>query len=407
MKKVMLVMLLMVGFSAHAQDVIVKKNGSTILSKVLEVNPDNVKYKKFSNQTGPAYTINKSEIMAINYENGEIDTFEDSQDSYTNRLVTVAADSRNKDIIQRYNKLYTPTKKVGTNNTPASCCFLIYGVSSSSLMSNEEVEITFEKNVSQDIPFKYDLAYHYYTICIKNKTNRPIYIDKGNCFRVDNSGGSLCYFDISEQTSVSQGNVHGASVGLGSVAGALGVGGVAGSLAGGIAIGGGKSLSSTTTYLEQRVITIPPHGSKNLTKEKWVQTKDGGFFSSDSWKRIEKAETFYFTLNGNDDKQYWWGPSEYAPSSIFGLKKKSINCGEVRTYNEMTSPWTRNYSICYSTDEFFSSYSILSLKLYVHEIIGSQTSGIKEDKCGDKKIEKYIDGVDESMIVGYHRINND
>lgn len=47
-------------YMASAQDVIVKKDGSTIVSKVLEVNTDNIKYKKFSNQNGPTYTISIS-----------------------------------------------------------------------------------------------------------------------------------------------------------------------------------------------------------------------------------------------------------------------------------------------------------------------------------------------------------
>ena len=33
-----------------AQDVVVKKDGSTILAKVLEVNQDNIRYKKYSNR---------------------------------------------------------------------------------------------------------------------------------------------------------------------------------------------------------------------------------------------------------------------------------------------------------------------------------------------------------------------
>jgi len=41
--------------AVFAQDVIVKKDGSTILAKVLEVNTDNIKYKKHSNQNGPTY----------------------------------------------------------------------------------------------------------------------------------------------------------------------------------------------------------------------------------------------------------------------------------------------------------------------------------------------------------------
>ena len=58
-----------------AQDVIVKKDGSTILAKVLEVNQSDVKYKKFDNLNGPTYSIRKSELQSINYQNGMKDVF--------------------------------------------------------------------------------------------------------------------------------------------------------------------------------------------------------------------------------------------------------------------------------------------------------------------------------------------
>lgn len=60
---------------SFAQDVIVKKDGSTILSKVTEVSDTQVKYKKHSNLDGPTYTVNVSDLQCINYENGTKDTF--------------------------------------------------------------------------------------------------------------------------------------------------------------------------------------------------------------------------------------------------------------------------------------------------------------------------------------------
>lgn len=60
---------------ASAQDVIVKKDGSTIESKVMEVGESEVKYKKYSNQNGPLYTISTRDLQCINYENGSKDTF--------------------------------------------------------------------------------------------------------------------------------------------------------------------------------------------------------------------------------------------------------------------------------------------------------------------------------------------
>lgn len=75
MKQLLVFLLLLCSASVSAQDVIVKMDGSTILSKVLEVGQEEIKYKRFDNQEGPTYTISKSELQAINYQNGAKDTF--------------------------------------------------------------------------------------------------------------------------------------------------------------------------------------------------------------------------------------------------------------------------------------------------------------------------------------------
>ena len=84
-------MLLICSANISAQDVIVKKDGSTIISKVLEVNIADIKYKKFSNLNGPTYTISKSDVMAINYKNGEKDVFNNntSQLYYTKNKLQI------------------------------------------------------------------------------------------------------------------------------------------------------------------------------------------------------------------------------------------------------------------------------------------------------------------------------
>ena len=75
MKQLLVLLFLLCSATIFAQDVIVKKDGSTILSKVLEVNQNEVKYKNYNNLNGPTYTISKSELQAINYRNGAKDTF--------------------------------------------------------------------------------------------------------------------------------------------------------------------------------------------------------------------------------------------------------------------------------------------------------------------------------------------
>lgn len=87
MKKILLFFMLLSATSAFAQDVIVKKDGSTILSRVIKITTTEVEYKKFSNLNGPTYTIAKTELQAINYENGEKETFGQQESSNSSQLV--------------------------------------------------------------------------------------------------------------------------------------------------------------------------------------------------------------------------------------------------------------------------------------------------------------------------------
>jgi hypothetical protein len=57
------------------QDVITKKTGDELKAKVLEVGQTEIKYKNFDNPDGPTYSISKSEVLLIRYENGSKDIF--------------------------------------------------------------------------------------------------------------------------------------------------------------------------------------------------------------------------------------------------------------------------------------------------------------------------------------------
>ena len=60
---------------SFSQDIIKQVNGSVVQSKILEVGQTEVKYKRFDNPDGPTYTILKSDIQNITYQNGTVDLF--------------------------------------------------------------------------------------------------------------------------------------------------------------------------------------------------------------------------------------------------------------------------------------------------------------------------------------------
>lgn len=74
------ILFFLISFSAFGQDIIYTNDGETIESKVTEIGKKEVRYKKFSNQSGPNYTISTSRINRIVYENGSVENFQESSD---------------------------------------------------------------------------------------------------------------------------------------------------------------------------------------------------------------------------------------------------------------------------------------------------------------------------------------
>lgn len=72
MKKLILLSLLL--FSVHigcnAQDVIVKKDGSTVLCRIIEVTSTEAVYKKWQSANDNNYVMNLADITSINYQDG-------------------------------------------------------------------------------------------------------------------------------------------------------------------------------------------------------------------------------------------------------------------------------------------------------------------------------------------------
>ena len=326
-----------------AQDLIVKNNGDEIKVKVLNVDEDKVSYKKWSNKNGPTYSLGTDKIFMIKYQNGEKDVFsakdngkkssvadKSSTDGVTGYVEKQPA-ANNAELIRKYNPdVKFNFKKGGT----AHRLLPVLAIEGSSILSNEDVEMNFVRKIVQTRRTRMALRYY---IEITNKTNNIIYIDKGNSFRIVNNVATPFY--DTKQISVSKGSGSGASVGLGAITGALGVGGVVGDIAGGVSVGSGTSSSVSTTYSQQRILAIPPHSSAYISEHKYDNYK------GNKWEKISEAEYYSFPFKG--------------------LKK-----GQSVEYAVDNSPCNYKYFITYSTYPDFSSYSSMKVNLYVKYMIG-------------------------------------
>lgn len=71
MKQFLILCLFLCSTSMFAQDVIVKKDGSTIVCRVVELTSSEIVYKKWSDLNGSNYVMNRRDASAINYQNGK------------------------------------------------------------------------------------------------------------------------------------------------------------------------------------------------------------------------------------------------------------------------------------------------------------------------------------------------
>ena len=83
MKKLLFLLMLLCPMIASAQDVIVKKDGSTVVCRVEKVSETDVTYKLWSDLKGSSFVMDKSLVSAINYEIGKKETFSETTSLYT------------------------------------------------------------------------------------------------------------------------------------------------------------------------------------------------------------------------------------------------------------------------------------------------------------------------------------
>lgn len=377
-KLLALAALCVAGSYASAQDLIVKKDGSVIQAKVTKIGTSEVEYKKWSNQDGPQYSIAVADILAINYQNGEKETFENASAGSSQAAKSEAdgqqsilqvkpedlspeAKAANDALIAKYNApveldiTKKQKKKIGKKTRSASA---IYGIKNNSIITNDDIEIGFVTGhlvqMKKTEPAKWiegnGILNQAILLRVRNKTNRTLYIDLGNSFFIS-MGQATCYY-VPSSTTTTHGASRGGSVNLGAVTGALGIGGVAGALANGINVGGGSTNSTTSTTYSQRVISLPPMSSVNLPPQ---------YFYGKEERTVTKGLL--------QDK--------YSTDNIMRIafpkdsEKGPMRFGDRYSYTGDNSPLQFSCVIAYSTDETCLSTKSITSFLYLRELIGT------------------------------------
>lgn len=373
--------------TVSAQDVIVKKDGSTIISKVLEINQSNVKYKKYSNQRGPIYTINKSDLLSINYENGEKETYENTSVSTflsnDNKQVfgdIAKPDAKNQSIINKYNNY---SARFAIDETPKKSKALywagILAVDTSSIMSSKYLEASLiqSKSCLMNGTWTHPWPFNgHYIIELKNKSNQTIYIDLGNTFRVDKNGKYKVYYDT-KQTTIGHNSGNGVSLNLGSVSNVLGISGPVGTIANGVTIGSEKGHSASTTYSKQRVVAIPPQATMIIEECDWEHVKGTALWKEENCVYKSYCEGFNYSR-----------------------LEHIIHKNETQSFNFDNSPCKYMYTITYSLNETFDKWEALRINVYARLLCGELK--IYHRDFGKIK-EKVINYTPYTIIIGGER----
>lgn len=359
----------MTAVCASAQDMIVKKDGTVIQAKVMKVGTSEVDYKKWSNQNGPQYSIAVADILAINYQNGEKETFDNvsaqpeaskpaaqptGMTQVTVETLSAEAKAANDAAIEKYNQIYDTDVNEVMKNGNAKGAFMRLGVAEGSVLENEDIAISiatgympYAGEFTPIMPYLCNVGIKF---MIQNKTNNTLYLDLGNTFYVS-MGQSFGYY-VPTSTTTTNSSSSGVGINAGAIAGAMGLGGVAGKLAGGINFGGGSTSGTAVTTFSQRVVAIAPGSTYNLAPQyifcNEPRSISPGFFCSYSrgWG-THYCKAVFSDENGGRMLNY-----------------------DLYSYSEQSSPLQLSFVTSYSKNEDFASSSSLRCGLYLMEMYG-------------------------------------
>ncbi|MCM1311020.1 MAG: hypothetical protein NC301_08375 [Bacteroides sp.] len=368
MKKLFIATLILTVSSliASAEDafsVIVLEDGSVINAEYVEVGPKTIFYQESESQ--PLNKIDISKVLIVKYANGEkwvpgqatLATPAAELDpeqvvhpvvNYSNAL----ANTSQKKMVSTENVTYLGKESTKEANTLA----LLFGPTDDSVIADEHLQLIVRRlpeSTSGNAMLRSVLnpfASPTLQVEITNRSDKTVYVDLANTFIVIN-GNAHRFFENTSTTSMVS-STSGASVNLGAVAGAMGIGGAAGRIASGISVGGGLGQATTTTVFAERIQAIPPHSTKILEGVQFPEYGDPSKTGTN------------FGMSGDG----YWKAKRYVYASA---KEDMLKCGQV-----VTSPGVmRNFpevffTLDYSLEEGLNNTAKLVAKYVPQRLIG-------------------------------------
>lgn len=377
MKNLVLIILMSCFIIPLNADIIVKKDGTQMSVYNVEESGKWILYTTDESPDSELKRIDINEVFGIKQGEGEMkmvgtsnNVLPESKKDISGNPVKIAAlpAAENADIINQYNtssfskirKEPNPKKyREGTVTT-------IWGIAKNSILKDNHIRISINEKGIRKFSNKLFCMTPGYAVTIENHSDEMVYVDLSNSFKILD-GESTPFYDGKIYTT-SQGSSRGASVGLGSVANALGVGGAVGTIANGVSVGGGNSKSLQVSESAQPVISIPPHGTTILPLEKKIEGKE-----------VYEVPDIY---SGGELKE------SSVEMGLYDFGVVDIDDESIR----------HRYLITYSTDPNFSTYVQLPIELFLRGVLGNTYWA----KSGQPNFE-----VGDNLIVGFGYVQKD
>ena len=368
--------------TATSQDIIVKNDGETMNVYDLKVGKKFITYRLTPG--GTSKRIGKAKVFSYQKKRSHSTTISDKKAAKTQKSVVeqptdttfihiqtpvkpqkaekhigeikrATADNNNL-LIEKYSKAHNNYDGKLTKGTPAKYAVAIMGIAPESVLSNEdiEIEITEYRRTKR--------ARMQYYIYIRNKSDKTLYVDLENSFRIFNSGTFEPYYkgkqirqnkksnetlSIEQQSTVyspkfaevRKKNTRSSKYRI-------------------------ENKKNTQQKVEeQKKVAIPPMGKLALPPKYFVDNND---------EIIKRYDSFSTTINNLGRELHEWQTTEY---------------------NIAESPYKNSFIVTYSTEKKFTTYSTLKFTLYAKQLIGIP-----------RKISKFrsekIDGYDKYTIYG-------
>lgn len=119
MKHLLVLLLLLCSMNVSAQDVIVKKDGSTVVCRVVEVTATEITFKKWGDLNGSNYVMNRSDASAINYQNGRKVSLSEATNLYTPNNQNDGVQQYNDRALLAIDQMKNPSSKAKTKRIVA------------------------------------------------------------------------------------------------------------------------------------------------------------------------------------------------------------------------------------------------------------------------------------------------